>query len=414
MVNYFLNMLYRNVSHIVLAFTILFVLRIVPAFPYPQRFQIVLAFLLSAFFCFSFLKSKVCHDPKNKIVNLFIYYVIGYLAIGVIKNYFQPSSLFLINQADAIFCLALFALIPVYSKPHFLRSFAIQYFWICPILLLFSLPFAWIASYADILGYTPIFILFIPFLSRKKRWLVVSFMILSIITTSQRIYYLRYAFMLCSLALYYLPLLKNRILLFVHKLFFLIPLACLIAAFVYNFNVFDFHSYLGKGESVHVQSTGVDENSLDDTRTFIYQEALLSATNNDYVLLGRTPFYGYESLFQSKRMSELGFIVKGVSIERISEVHMESIFTWFGLIGVIFYFGVLFVTSRKCIKDSNNRYCKILGVSMAFMWCLLWIEYSFAFTPSYFVFLVLLGLCYNSKLLGMSDEQIKQYFLKIF
>ena len=37
MVNYFLNMLYRNVSHIVLAFTILFVLRIVPAFPYPQR-----------------------------------------------------------------------------------------------------------------------------------------------------------------------------------------------------------------------------------------------------------------------------------------------------------------------------------------------------------------------------------------
>lgn len=220
--------------------------------------------------------------------------------------------------------------------------------------------------------------------------------------------------MLCSLALYYLPLLKNRILLFVHKLFFLIPLACLIAAFVYNFNVFDFHSYLGKGESVHVQSTGVDENSLDDTRTFIYQEALLSATNNDYVLLGRTPFYGYESLFQSKRMSELGFIVKGVSIERISEVHMESIFTWFGLIGVIFYFGVLFVTSRKCIKDSNNRYCKILGVSMAFMWCLLWIEYSFAFTPSYFVFLVLLGLCYNSKLLGMSDEQIKQYFLKIF
>lgn len=94
MVNYFLNMLYRNVSHIVLAFTILFVLRIVPAFPYPQRFQIVLAFLLSAFFCFSFLKSKECHDPKNKIVNLFIYYVIGYLAIGVIKNYFQPSSLF--------------------------------------------------------------------------------------------------------------------------------------------------------------------------------------------------------------------------------------------------------------------------------------------------------------------------------
>ena len=330
MVNYFLNMLYRNVSHIVLAFTILFVLRIVPTFTYPQRFQIVLDFLLSAFFCLSFLKSKGFHDPINKIVNLFIYYVIGYLAIGVIKNYFQPSSLFLINQADAIFCLALFALIPVYSKPRFLRSFAIQYFWICPILLLSSLPFAWVASYADILGYTPIFILFIPFLSRKKRWLVVAFMILSIITTSQRIYYLRYAFMLCSLALYYLPLLKNRILLFVHKLFFLIPLACLIAAFVYNFNVFDFHSYLGKGESVHVQSTGADENSLDDTRTFIYQEALLSATNNDYVLLGRTPFYGYESLFQSKRMSELGFIVKTNSGDSVLFAPAEYLFRKIG------------------------------------------------------------------------------------
>lgn len=413
MFTYIINKCLRNVSFIALLFTVFFVLRIVPEFPYPQRLQTILAFLFSVIFCLSFWKRKDLHDTNNNIVNYFIYYVTVYLAIGLLKNHFKPSSLYMINQADAIFCLALFALLPIYSKAHFLKSFMRQYFWICPLLLLLSLPYAWVASYADIMGYTPVFILFLPFLSKRKRLLVLFFMVISILTTSQRIYYLRYVFMLFSVALYYLTICRDKIFRLIHKVFFILPFVCLLVAFVYDFNVFDFHSYLGKGKSVHVQSTGADENSLDDTRTFIYQEVIVSAIDNNYLLEGRTPFYGYESYFQSKRMSELGYIVKGGSLERISEVHMESIFTWFGIIGVVFYFLILYVISGKCIRKSNNRFCKMLGVSLSFMWCLLWIEYSFAFTPSYFVFLVLVGLCYDSTLWEKTDEDIKMYLLNI-
>ena len=41
---------------------------------------------------------------------------------------------------------------------------------------------------------------------------------------------------------------------------------------------------------------------------------------------------------------------------------------------------------------------------------MLWIEYSFAFTPSFFVYPLMLSLAYDTDLATMTDTEIRNYF----
>ncbi len=406
----FANKTIRCFVTIIGFFILLYITRIVEDFKYPQRLQTFASGFMAIVMCLIFLVKKNLHREQNRVANLFFYYVIICLAIGLIKVTAIPSSLYPINQMDGLFSLSLLLGVVFYSSQSFLRKITNLYFTYTVLFFLLLLPFASYLNYADILGLNVFFLLLYPFLNKKKKVIVILAIILSVLTTSQRIYYARYFFFAFLLILFYLPIKSQKIYSFIHKSAFGIPLIAIVLAFWYDFNVFDFKSYLGEGEEVYNEVTGKTESSMDDTRTFIYLEAMESAIENEYLALGRTPYYGYDSYFQVDRMSRLGFVVDGYSVERISEVHIESIFTWFGIFGLVFYTVMLYQMSRNCITKSNNKFCKIIGLAVSFMWLMLWIEYSFAFTPSFFVYPLMLSLAYDTDLATMTDTEIRNYF----
>ena len=406
------NYIIKYFTVIVAVFFLLYVTRIVESFKYPQRLQIFASWTMTIIMSIVFLIKKNLHIKQNQFTNYFLYYIIAYLVVGFAKLCIHPSSLFPINQADALFSLSLLLGIIFYGRQNFLRGVSSLYFkYIIPFFVLL-LPFALYLNYADILGMNLFFFLLYPYLNTKRKFIVILVFILSILTTEQRIYYMRYFFCIMLLMMFYVPFLSRRLFAITHTFVFCIPLLALILALRYDFNVFDMKSYMGEGFEYYDETNDRTANVLEDSRTFIYLEAIESAFNNGYVIWGRTPYYGHESLFQIDRMSSLGFFLKGTSMERISEVHIESIFTWFGTFGLIFYMLMLYKMSINCIVVSNNKFCKIVGLVVPFMWLMLWIEYSFAFTPSYFVFPMVLGLTYNTDLYKMSDQEIKNYFYK--
>ena len=72
-------------------------------------------------------------------------------------------------------------------------------------------------------------------------------------------------------------------------------------------------------------------------------EVIESAIKNDYVLFGRTPANGYDSIYFGEHLKyDLGTN----KMQRFSsEVSIINIFTWNGLIGTLLYFLVFFISS---------------------------------------------------------------------
>lgn len=406
------NITIKHFVVIVAIFTFFFAMRTVEIFKYPQTINTFASALMTFVMCLVFIKKRNLLQRQNLLSNCFLYYILIYFAIGFIKLCFIPSTLYPINQADALFSLSLLFGILFYSSAYFIKGISKLYFrYIIPIFILLC-PFTSTTNYADLLGFNLFFFLLFPYLNKRKKIIVISIIILSILTTSQRIYYMRYAFFFLLLILFYTSKLSQRFYAIVHKIMFAIPLISIVLAIWFGFNVFDFQSYLGHGKEIYNVAEDRVENTLDDTRTFIYLEAIESAKDGEYLTFGRTPYYGYDSFFQSDRMSKLGFIVLGSHIERISEVHMESIFTWFGFLGLIFYMCVLYKMSSKCIVCAKNKFSPIIGLAVGLMWIMLWIEYSFSFTPSCFVYPLVLSMAYNTDLQALNDFQIKEYFYK--
>lgn len=80
----------------------------------------------------------------------------------------------------------------------------------------------------------------------------------------------------------------------------------------------------------------------EDTRTFLYEEALSSAVNNQYLIWGRTPAYGMDSPFvQSFDDADyvgMALTIKGKMPQRICEAFIPNIITWCGILGFLIFF----------------------------------------------------------------------------
>lgn len=195
--------------------------------------------------------------------------------------------------------------------------------------------------------------------------------------------------------------------------FYLLPILLFILGVAGIFNVFKMNNYIKKD----ITTTGVDiygdrsEVSLtDDTRTFLYEEVLTSAINNDYWFMGRTPARGNDSL----TFGLIEFEWTG-RYERLSnEIGLANIFTWTGIIGVIIYFSLFFHASFISINKSNNIFSKILGLYIAFRWLFSWIEDYQNFTINFLLLWMMIGLCLSKSFRRMSNDEVKYWARGIF
>lgn len=164
--------------------------------------------------------------------------------------------------------------------------------------------------------------------------------------------------------------------------------------------VFLFYTAATGGYSIFAaqEEENVDDDKFADTRTTLFVESITSAIDNNYILVGRTPARGYDSAFEQYRNNKP---------ERMAEVSMINIFTWYGIVGVILYTLLFFQVTRYGLFRSNNYYIKILAVYLAFRYTMAWVEDCNRFDSVNISLWVMMSCCYLPSLRKLTNKKFR-------
>jgi hypothetical protein len=263
----------------------------------------------------------------------------------------------------------------------------------------------------------PIYLLAIFFPVLIFRWkIIVLFLTILVITinTDARSNVIKFSVPFLLLPIYYYrDFFTAKVLEKIRIFFVILPIFLfMLGAFGY-FNIFKMDDYINQDfEATRLDDSGqmINTDMKADTRTGLYEEVLKSATMHNYYLIGRTPGRGNDSEIFSSYLQE----ITGKD-ERISnEVAILNVFTWTGIVGVILYFFIFFKASYLAVNRSKNIYSKMLGIFIAFRWSYAWVEDINNFSLTYFMLMILLGLCFSTSFRNMTDNGIYFWVRGIF
>ena len=257
-------------------------------------------------------------------------------------------------------------------------------------------------------------LIFLPALTKRKRVLLFIFTAVVLLAdVGARSNVIKFAVPLMILLIYYLRNYLSHSLLEAARLVLLIvPFVLLLLGVTGVFNVFHTDDYLGEQTvtKTDLQGRQFEENLAGDTRTFIYEEVLESAINNNYWIFGRTPARGNDSAAFGARAFEMTR-----RYERLAnEVGIANVFTWMGIVGVILYFLIFFHASFLAVNRSRNIYAKMLGIYVAFRWLYSWVEDVNNFSLNYFILWVMIGMCLSVSFRSMSDYEVTIWIRGVF
>jgi hypothetical protein len=282
-----------------------------------------------------------------------------------------------------------------------------------PLFLLISL-FITTGAYGFYLVPVTFLVFFIPVVS--LRWKVVVLIITIVvmfIDLGARSNVLKFGVPLLLLIIYYFRLIiPVKLIEVTRKICFITPFIFFFLGLSGSFNIFKMDEYL-KGDFVTVNKSAsgeINEEVLTgDTRTFLYVEVLQTAQKYNTWLFGRSPARGNET----EHFAALGEI-SGKEERFTNEVAILNVFTWTGLVGVILYLFVFYKASYLAVNRSNNIFCKMIGVFIAFRWMYAWVEDINIFSLTYFFLWFILGFCFSKSFRMMSDKEMKYWVRGIF
>jgi len=255
--------------------------------------------------------------------------------------------------------------------------------------------------YARLMIPIGIFILFIPYIKKNWKILVIVVAVASLLVDiTFRTNIIKIMLSIGILSLFYF---KDFINTFITKLiwlsFFIIPFVLLGLALTGEFNIFEATS--DNEEYSTINEEGEIESLSADTRTFLYQEVIIDVVKNDAVIFGKSPSQGYKSF----EFYDTGGGINGIRYS--CEVNILNIFLYFGLVGVILFFLVVFAISYLGIFKSKNRLSKMLGLLLASRFMLSFLEEFTNFDLNFYFFWLIVGLVSSNSFRNMSDNQIK-------
>ena len=199
-----------------------------------------------------------------------------------------------------------------------------------------------------------------------------------------------------------------------HVILLVIPFVLAGLAATNVFNIFLLEEEL----EVEGEYTMTDDNSeegeasmLADTRTFIYEEEILSSITHNYFIQGRSLARGYESTAFGDEMDEDIKTNRGERYE--SEVAIMNIFNHFGIIGVILYFIIFVQASYKALYRSRNIFIKAVGVFVAFKWTFSWIEDFQRVDLNNLCLWIMIGMCFSPLFRSMTNRDFVRWLRSI-
>lgn len=249
-----------------------------------------------------------------------------------------------------------------------------------------------------------IFIVFIPYLKKKKVLTILLISTLSVlIVITFRTNILKFSFSILILGCYYFrKIISRRLISIVFIALFSAPLIFLAFGLNGSYNIFEKISE--NEEYITYTKKGELENLTTDTRTFLYQEVIFSVLKSNNLIFGEGLSTGYQSDF----FTDKGGAINGKRYR--CEVHFLNIFLYFGLTGVLSYTLFLFFVCYKGIYNSNNILAKMLSLLIASRFLLSFLEEFTQYDMNFFFFWLIVGLLCSSQFRSMSDKQIKLLF----
>lgn len=366
--------------------------------------------ILSLVWYLTIHKKKLFNRESIVIILFSVWMGLGIVrGIFVAENYWEWKHLTFSSQALFLPLIGL-----AYTNSRLAQNsisiwlkYSLPLFIVYAILLIRPSSFGYYLSPIILLG-----ILF-PFLSIKWRVLTIVLMVIVLLTfVEARSSAIKSAVILLIILFYFLRILHNTWVLNALNLFlYITPILLLVLGVTGIFNIFNMSDYIGENS----ENRGV----LADTRSFIYEEQIASAINNNYVLFGRSPARGFDSVFGeviTQMLEDTGNTRGGhLKNERFScEVLFLNIFNYLGLTGVILYSLIYFQASYLALKKSNNLIVKMIGLYIAFRWAYGWVEDFNRLDIMNLTLWLLIGMAFSNEFRKMSNKQIGNWVNGLF
>lgn len=256
-------------------------------------------------------------------------------------------------------------------------------------------------------------LLFLPILTVRWKLIMLSVAIIVLIADlTARSNIIKFGIpIILSLIYYFRLILTNNFFERIRKLLIIAPLIFFALAVTDVFNIFKINEYFKVDYEIpKIDPNGelIDDNLLQDSRTFLYVDVLQTAQKYNTWWIGRSPAKGNETeWFPDADVTGRG--------ERLgNEVAILNIFTWTGIVGVLLYLFVFYRASYLAINQSNNIFMKIVGLFIAFRWLYAWIEDINNFTLTPFILWLMIGFCISKPFRKMNNEEMQYWVQGIF
>ncbi|MBE9599523.1 hypothetical protein [Pedobacter sp. MC2016-24] len=255
--------------------------------------------------------------------------------------------------------------------------------------------------YSRIMIPVTFFIIFVPYLTKKQQILVLGVAALSFLMILDfRTNILKISLAILLFGTFYLRRIISVFWFkFLQIVIFALPIILLTLAITSQYNLFE---DLAKNEGYSVKTKTFEESNLAaDTRTFLYVEVFNAVKENSDWLIGKGATGKYRS----------DYFTEGITgnMRAGSEVGFLNTLLYSGVVGVILYGIMLFLSSYYAIYKSNNWLSKMLGILIATRWLLFFLEEFTQFDLNFFFLWIIIGLVCTSKFRSMNDREIKSF-----
>jgi len=261
-------------------------------------------------------------------------------------------------------------------------------------------------TYARYLIIGSVLLLFIPAFKTRMRWTLIVIALVSItINIAARGKVLTFIIPMILVALYYFRLyIPLKLWESMRKVVIFAPILFLYLAVTGSFNVFRMNDYIKGDYTTETKEKGEIqvEDLLTDTRTILYEEVILSAFKNDYLIFGRTPARGNDTDFWEDQTE-----ISGKNERFSNETGILNTFTWTGIIGMLLYFLVFYKATYLAINKSNNTYSKMIGIFLAFRWLWSWVSEFSAFELGFLSIWILVAMSFSKSFRNMTNNEVK-------
>lgn len=354
---------------------------------------------------------KNCRLKSIKIFNIFTIYTIILSIYSLLVNTSKIENvdfaLFWMYIQAMLTCIMVYTLI---NPRWFYISFRII-FKITPWILIGLMPIAkedyWGGVFGFIFRPLMFILIFISVLNIKNK---IFYICLSIITILLSYFYDARSNLIIVIVCLLIGLTINTKIYrsyFKHTvwIFILTPFILFYTGITGIFNIFETDKYL--------KNSTIKKESLTDTRTLVYFEALNSAVNNNYVIFGRGIGRGYQSAYQEAKTQDIKTASARIANERQSEVGILNIFTWGGIIYIIIFSLMYFNAIYIGVYKSKNKYIRAISYYLVFYYLYSWIEnfqsFSITFISSWFI----IALCISPYFRNMSNQEFEYYINRL-